>query len=88
MAPQLFSYANPFVHDAFERVHAADVAIARSMQSLAISRAYFAITQLKISQSEVLISAADRLIVVLEREIVSRPDSASAASNVDCLQEN
>lgn len=79
MTGELIPHVTSFAQDASERVRAADAAFAKSLQSLAASRANFAITQLRISQSEVLISAADRLILVLGREIISRPDSFEVA---------
>lgn len=71
--------AGTFILDASERTRAADLAFARSVGNVEASRAHFAITQLKISQSEALITAADRLIIVLGRAIISRHDPSAAA---------
>ncbi|HEV2324289.1 MAG TPA: hypothetical protein VGS10_10110 [Terracidiphilus sp.] len=70
-----------FAEDAAERARLASYCIARSFESMASARANFAVTQLRVSQSAALITAADKLIYVLDREIISRPDAAGA---VEC----
>lgn len=67
-----------FTKDAAERARLASSCIVRSFESMASARANFAVTQLRVSQSAALITAADKLIYVLDREIISRPDSAGA----------
>lgn len=77
MAASTAAHSGFFTHDAAERARMTDKSILRSVRSLDSVRTNFADTHLKIRQSEVLISAADRLILALGRELISCPDSSA-----------
>lgn len=82
------AHIDSFAHDAAEYSRAAHLSASRCVQSLALARANFANTQLRITQAEALISAADRLILALDQELISRPDSSAADEELEPRQEN
>lgn len=88
MAVSAAAQPDSFVHEASEYARAAELSVSRCIQSLALARANFANVQLRISQTEALISAADRLILALDQELISRTDSSAADEELEPRQEN